>query len=74
MTAPDATGGTPDTGNRSQLRFVLRSAASLATSTVATAGIGFIYWAVAARSFPAASVGESSTDISAVSLLAPLSI
>ena len=86
MTAADATGGagdagevgevseSPDAGSRSKLRFVLRSAASLATSTVATAGIGFIYWAVAARSFPAASVGESSTAISAVSLLAPLSI
>lgn len=59
---------------RTKLRFLLRSAASLATSTVVTAGIGFIYWAVAARAFPATEVGESSTAIAAVSLLAPLSI
>ncbi len=60
--------------NRGKLRFVLRSAASLATSTVVTAGFGFIYWAVAARAFPAVEVGQSSTAISAVSLLAPMSI
>lgn len=59
---------------RGSLRFLLQSTASLATSTVVTAGIGFIYWAVAARSFPAVAVGESSTAISAVSLLGPLSI
>lgn len=77
MTALEAPGG-PDAGDsagtRGKLGFVLRSAASLATSTVVTAGIGFIYWAVAARAFPASEVGQSSTTISAVSLLAPLSI
>jgi O-antigen/teichoic acid export membrane protein len=60
--------------SRGKLSFVVRSAASLATSTVVTAGIGFIYWALAARTFPVTAVGESSTAISAVSLLAPLSI
>ena len=59
---------------RGKLRFLLRSAASLATSSVMTAGLGFIFWTVAARTFPATEVGESSTAISAVSLLAPLSI
>jgi len=68
MTTPDAP------ASRSKLRFLLQSAASLATSTVVTAGFGFIYWAVAARAFPATAVGESATAISAVSLLAPMSI
>lgn len=55
------------------LGFLLRSAASLATSTLVTAGIGFVYWAVAARAFPATDVGEASTAVSAMGLLAPLS-
>lgn len=59
---------------RGKLQFLLQSAASLATSSVMTAGLGFIFWTVAARGFPATAVGESSTTISAVSLLAPLSI
>lgn len=73
MSAPDPSGVSP-VAQRGKLRFLLHSAASLATSSVATAGLGFVYWVVAARAFPATAVGESSTSISAMSLLAPLSI
>ncbi len=71
---PAETGDTDQRGHRRMLRFLLRSAASLATSTVITAGIGFIFWAVAARAFPAIAVGESSTAVSAMGLLAPMSV
>lgn len=57
-----------------KLRFLLHSAAALASTTVVTAGLGFVYWAVAARTFPASAVGESSTAISAMSLIAPLTM
>jgi O-antigen/teichoic acid export membrane protein len=60
--------------NRDKLRFLLRSAASLASTTLVTAGLGFAFWAVAARAFPASTVGEASTAISAMGLLAPLSV
>lgn len=58
--------------HRSKLRFLLRSAASLASTSMVTAGLGFVFWAVAARAFPASAVGESSTAISAMGLIAPL--
>jgi O-antigen/teichoic acid export membrane protein len=57
-----------------KLRFLLRSAASLASTTVITAGLGFVYWALAARMFHAASVGEASTAVAAMSLIAPLTL
>ncbi|WP_313673872.1 hypothetical protein [Mycolicibacterium sp.] len=60
--------------HRRKLRFLLRSAASLASTTVITAGLGFLYWALAARVFPAASVGEASTAVAAMSLIAPLTL
>lgn len=60
--------------HRSKLRFLLHSAASLASTSVVTAGLGFVYWAVAARTFPAASVGESSTAVAAMNLIAPLTL
>ena len=50
-------------------RFVLVSAASLLGSTLVTAGLGFVYWAVAARTFSAASVGYGSAAISLMTLL-----
>jgi O-antigen/teichoic acid export membrane protein len=49
-----------------KLRFLLRSAGSLASTTVITAGLGFVYWALAARMFHAASVGEASTAVAAL--------
>lgn len=60
--------------HHSKLRFLLRSAAALASTTVITAALGFVYWAVAARTFPATDVGESSTAIAAMSLIAPLTL
>ncbi len=60
--------------HHSKLRFLLRSAAALASTTVVTAGLGFVYWAVAARFFTAAAVGESSTAIAAMNLIAPLTL
>jgi len=63
-----------DAEHRSKLRFLLQSAAALASTSVITAGLGFVFWAVAARSFTAADVGESSTAISAMNLLAPLTL
>lgn len=60
--------------HHSKLRFLLRSAAALASTTAITAGLGFVYWAVAARAFPATDVGESSTAIAAMSLIAPLTL
>ena len=60
--------------HRSRLRFLVRSAATLASTSVVTAGLGFVYWAVAARSFPATAVGEASTAIAAMSLIAPLTL
>ncbi len=60
--------------HRGKLRFLLRSAAALASTTVVTAGLGFIYWAVAARAFPAIDVGEASTAVAAMSLIAPLTL
>ncbi len=60
--------------HRSKLKFLLHSAATLASTTAITAGLGFVYWAVAARAFPAVAVGESSTAITAMSLIAPLTV
>lgn len=60
--------------HRGKLQFLLQSAATLAASSVVTAGLGFVYWAVAARTFTAFDVGEASTAISAMSLLAPLTM
>lgn len=60
--------------HRSKLRFLLHSAVSLASTSVLTSGLGFVYWAVAARAFPASAVGQSSTAISAVNLIAPLAM
>lgn len=57
-----------------KLRFLLHSAAALASTTVITAALGFVYWAVAARVFPATDIGESSTAIAAMSLIAPLTL
>lgn len=50
-------------------RFVLVSAASLLGTTLVTAGLGFVYWAVAARAFSADSVGYGSAAISLMTLL-----
>jgi O-antigen/teichoic acid export membrane protein len=51
------------------LRQLLFSSASLMASQVLTAGVGFLFWVVAARRFDEASVGVASAAISAMSLL-----
>ena len=66
-----------DTGSaehHDRLRFVLRSAVALASTSVVTSGLGFLYWIVAARRFDATSVGMSSTAISAMNLIAPFTV
>ncbi len=60
--------------HHSKLRFLLRSAAALASTSVVSAALGLVYWAVAARAFPAVDVGEASTAIAAMSLMAPLTL
>lgn len=60
--------------HRSKLRFLLRSAAALVSTSIVTSGLGFIYWAVAARMFRATDVGESATAIAAMSLIAPFTV
>lgn len=57
-----------------KLRSLVRNAASLVSSSVVTSGLGFIYWTVAARMFPATSVGQSATAISAMSLIAQFTV
>lgn len=52
-----------------QLRQLLYSSASLMASQVLTAGIGFLFWVVAARGFDEPSVGFASAAISAMSLM-----
>lgn len=60
--------------HRSKLRFLLRSAAALVSTSIVTSGLGFVYWAVAARAFQASAVGESATAIAAMSLIAPFTV
>ncbi len=67
-------GGDLRAGHRSNLQFLLRSAAALVSTSIVTSGLGFIYWAVAARAFQASAVGESATAIAAMSLIAPFTV
>jgi O-antigen/teichoic acid export membrane protein len=61
-------------GHRHKRDFLLRNAAALVSTSVVTAGLGFIYWTVAARMYAVADVGESTTAISAMSLIAPFTV
>ncbi len=60
--------------HRHNLQFLLRSAAALVSTSIVTSGLGFVYWAVAARAFPATDVGESATAVAAMSLIAPFTV
>ncbi|MFV2022245.1 lipopolysaccharide biosynthesis protein [Micromonospora sp. LOL_023] len=62
-------GGGPTVVRRPAL---LHSAVALMTSTVASAGLGFVFWVVAARWFPPEAVGRASAAVSAMALLAGL--
>jgi O-antigen/teichoic acid export membrane protein len=53
-------------------RDLLFNASSMIGATVITAGLGFVYWWLAARQFPQAAVGFASALISAMGLLGSL--
>jgi O-antigen/teichoic acid export membrane protein len=53
---------------------LLRNSFFIMGTTVASSGLGYIYWAAAARVFPTAAVGLASALISAVNLVTILSI
>lgn len=70
--------GSADEGAQAQYRrkiaFLIRSAASLVSTSVVTSGLGFVYWTVAARMFSASDVGEAATAIAAMSLIAQFTV
>lgn len=51
---------------------LLGNAGSLLATTVVTSAAGFVFWAVAARMLPVASLGEASSAVSAMTLLGTL--
>ena len=53
-------------------RDLLLNAGSMIGTTLVTAGLGFVYWWLAARQFPQEAVGVASALISAMSLLGSL--
>ncbi|HEX6288956.1 MAG TPA: hypothetical protein VFZ66_07185 [Herpetosiphonaceae bacterium] len=55
-------------------RELLVNAGSMIGTTVVTSGLGFLYWWLAARQFPAEIVGFASAAISAMSLLGTIGI
>jgi O-antigen/teichoic acid export membrane protein len=55
------------------LRLMLTTGGSLLGTVAVTSGIGFVFWFVAARGFPAASVGLAAAAVSAMTLLASFS-
>ncbi len=63
-----------DDGHRRKRSFLLRNALSLVSTSVVTSGLGFIYWTVAARMYAVTDVGESTTAIAAMSLIAPFTV
>ena len=60
--------------HRRKRGFLVRNALSLVSTSVVTAGLGFIYWTVAARMFAVPDVGQSTTAISAMNLIAPFTV
>lgn len=72
MTSPGDEGTPAEEGRKHH--FLVRSALSLLSTSVVTSGLGFIYWTVAARMFPASEVGESATAIAAMSLIVPFTL
>lgn len=55
-------------------RALVANAASLVGTNAATAGLGLVYWVLAARQFPSLSVGVASASISAMLLLGTLPV
>lgn len=60
--------------HRRKRNFLVRNAMSLVSTSVVTSGLGFVYWTVAARMFVVSDVGESTTAIAAMSLIAPFTV
>lgn len=58
----------------SGLMMILVNAGSLIGTTLATGGLGSVYWWLAARSFAPADLGSASAAVAAATLLASLSI
>jgi O-antigen/teichoic acid export membrane protein len=54
-------------------RVAIHNAASLVATTAVTSGLGFVFWWLAARLYPAAEVGLAAAAIAATTLLATLS-
>lgn len=59
---------------RSSIAFLVRNALALVSTSFLTSGLGFLYWAAAARLYDATVVGESATAIAAMNLLAPVAM
>ena len=57
---------------RPSLSPLVRNALALMVSSMGSAGIGIIFWGVAAHLVPVASIGRASAELSAMSLLASL--
>lgn len=53
---------------------IIRSGGALITSTLAGSGLGFLYWAVATRMLPVATVGIASALIASMTLVTTLSL
>jgi O-antigen/teichoic acid export membrane protein len=51
-----------------------RNSAMIAAATASTSALGYVYWVLAARLFPAASVGAASALVSAMSLVSTVAI
>jgi O-antigen/teichoic acid export membrane protein len=63
-----------DAEHRGKRRVLVRSASALVSTSAVTAGLGFVYWVVAARLFSPADLGRSATAIAAMSLIAPFAM
>ena len=59
---------------RTALSFLIRNALTLVSTSFLTSGLGFLYWAAAARLYDATVVGESATAIAAMNLLSPVAM
>jgi hypothetical protein len=75
---PPITGETEDAqalaGHPTKRRLLLRNAGTLVCTSALTSGLGFVYWVLAARLFLPSDLGEASTAIAAMSLIAPFTI
>lgn len=75
MTDPTTPAGLDEHGEHRKKRgFLVRNALSLVSTSVVTAGLGFVFWTVAARMFAVSDVGQATTAISAMNLIAPFTV